>query len=158
MLQLITLVVTLVLMGGLSLFLKRTPYGVQMRAAAEDFRMAQYLGVRGNLVIGLAFAISGMLAAAVSLLYLTQSGSLSDTMGVPLALFAFVAVVIGGMGNLVGAVVGGFLIGIVLTMLQAYLPPDLRAFRDAFAFAVVILVLLVRPSGLVPARNVVERV
>ena len=65
---------------------------------------------------------------------------------------------IGGMGNLVGAVVGGFLIGIVLTMLQAYLPPDLRAFRDAFAFAVVILVLLVRPSGLVPARNVVERV
>ncbi len=158
MLQLITLVVTLVLMGGLSLFLKRTPYGVQMRAAAEDFRMAQYLGVRGNLVIGLAFAISGMLAAAVSLLYLTQSGSLSDTMGVPLALFAFVAVVIGGMGNLVGAVVGGFLIGIVLTMLQAYLPPDLRAFRDAFAFAVVILVLLVRPSGLIPARNVVERV
>ena len=75
-----------------------------------------------------------------------------------LALFAFVAVVIGGMGNLVGAVVGGFLIGIVLTMLQAYLPPDLRAFRDAFAFAVVILVLLVRPSGLIPARNVVERV
>ncbi len=59
MLQLVTLVVTLVLMGGLTLFLKKTPYGIQMRAAAEDFRMAQYLGVRGNLVIGLAFAISG---------------------------------------------------------------------------------------------------
>jgi branched-chain amino acid transport system permease protein len=158
MLQLITLVVTLVLMIALSLFLKKTPYGVQMRAAAEDFRMAQYLGVRGNVVIGLAFAISGILAGAVSLLYTTQSGSLSHTMGVPLALFAFVAVVIGGMGSLVGAVVGGFTIGIIVTMLQAYLPPDLRAFRDAFAFACVILVLLVRPAGLVPARSTFERV
>lgn len=158
MLQLITLAVTLVLMAAISLFLKKTPYGVQMRAAAEDFRMAQYLGVRGNLVIGLAFALSGILAAAVSLLYTTQSGSLSHVMGVPLALFAFVAVVVGGMGSLVGAVVGGFVIGIIVTMLQAYLPPDLRAFRDAFAFAFVILVLLVRPAGLIPARTTVERV
>jgi branched-chain amino acid transport system permease protein len=157
-LQLVTLAVTLVLMTAVTLFLRRTSYGVQMRAAAEDFRMAQYLGVRGNLVIGMAFAISGILAAAVSLLYVTQSGSLSHTLGVPLALFAFVAVVIGGMGNLVGAVVGGFLVGLVVTMLQAYLPADLRAFRDAFAFAFVILVLLVRPSGLIPAKNTVERV
>src|SRR6202041_1441420 len=145
MLQLITLAVTLILMIALSLFLKKTPYGVQMRAAAEDFRMAQYLGVRGNVVIGLAFAISGILAAAVSMLYITQSGSLTHQMGVPLALFAFVAVVVGGMGNLTGAVVGGFTLGLIVTMLQAYLPSDLRAFRDAFAFAVVILVLLIRP-------------
>jgi branched-chain amino acid transport system permease protein len=158
MLQLITIGVTLVLMAGLNLFLRRTPYGIQMRAAAEDFRMATYLGVRGNRVIGLAFAISGILAAVVSLLYTTQSGSLSHTMGVPLALFAFVAVVVGGMGSLVGAVVGGFAIGIIVTMFQAYLPPDLRAFRDAFAFAFVILVLLVRPRGLVPSRAIVERI
>ncbi|GLK85839.1 branched-chain amino acid ABC transporter permease [Ancylobacter defluvii] len=158
MLQLIILVVTLVLMTTLTLFLRKTPYGIQMRAAAEDFRMATYLGVRGNLVIGLAFAISGILAAAVSLLYTTQSGSLSHTMGLPLALFAFVAVVVGGMGSLVGAVVGGFTIGIIVTMLQAYLPPELRAFRDAFAFAFVILVLLVRPAGLVPSRTSFERV
>src|SRR6202034_3475758 len=150
LLQLITLVVTL--------FLRRTPYGVQMRAAAEDFRMAQYLGVRGNIVIGLAFAISGILAAAVSMLYITQSGSLTNQMGVPLALFAFVAVVVGGMGNLTGAVVGGFTLGLIVTMLQAYLPSDLRAFRDAFAFALVILVLLIRPAGLLPARTTVERV
>lgn len=158
MLQLIVLVVTLVLMTALTLFLKKTPYGVQMRAAAEDFRMATYLGVRGNVVIGIAFAISGILAAAVSLLYTTQSGSLSHTMGLPLALFAFVAVVVGGMGSLVGAVVGGFTIGMIVTMLQAYLPPDLRAFRDAFAFAFVILVLLLRPAGLVPSRATFERV
>jgi len=158
LLQLINVAVTLTLMAGLTLFLKRTRWGVQMRAAAEDFRMAQYLGVRGNVVISLAFAISGILAGVVSILYTMQSGSLSHTMGVPLALFAFVAVVVGGMGSLVGAVVGGFSIGLIVTMLQAYLPPDLRAFRDAFAFAIVILVLLVRPAGLVPSRAVIERV
>jgi len=158
LLQVITVVVTIALMVGLSLFLSKTRYGVQMRAAAEDFRMAQYLGVKGNFVIGIAFAISGILAAAVGLLYVTQSGSLSHTMGVPLALFAFVAVVVGGMGSLPGAVVGGFAIGFIVTMLQAYLPPDLRVFRDAFAFAIVILVLLFRPQGLIPARNVIERV
>ena len=158
MLQLITLAVTLVLMIAVTVFLRRTSYGIQMRAAAEDFRMAQYLGVRGNVVIGIAFALSGILAGVVSLLYTTQSGSLSHTMGVPLVLFAFVAVVVGGMGSLVGAVVGGFAIGITVTLLQAYLPPDLRAFRDAFAFAFVILVLLVRPAGLVPSRSTFERV
>ncbi|MEO1105797.1 MAG: branched-chain amino acid ABC transporter permease, partial [Pseudomonadota bacterium] len=158
LLQIITIAVTVALLGALSLFLSRTPWGIQMRAAAEDFRMAQYLGVRGNLVIGLAFAISGSLAAVVSLLYTTQSGSLSHTMGVPLALFAFVAVVVGGMGSLVGAVVGGFALGFIVTMFQAYLPPDLRAFRDAFAFAFVILVLLVRPAGLIPSKSVMERI
>jgi branched-chain amino acid transport system permease protein len=158
LLQIVTIVVTLALMGLLSLFLKRTSWGVQMRAAAEDFRMAQYLGVRGNVVIGLAFAISGILAAAVSLLYLSQSGSLSPTMGVPLALFAFVATVIGGLGSLLGAVVGGFLVGFIVIMLQAYLPQDLRVFRDAFAFGFVILILLLRPSGLVPTRALIERV
>jgi branched-chain amino acid transport system permease protein len=157
-LQLVTIGATLVLMVGLTLFLHRTAWGVQMRAAAENFRMAQYLGVRGNFVIGLAFAISGVLAAAVSLLFLAQTGSLSNVMGVPLALFAFVAVVVGGMGSLPGAVAGGFLVGFVVTMLQAYLPPDMRVFRDAFAFAFVILVLLVRPSGLIPSRATVERV
>ncbi len=157
-LELVTLSTTLVLMTAITLFLKRTALGVQMRAAADDFRMAQYLGVRGDVVIGLAFAISGILAGVVSLLYTTQSGSLSYALGVPLALFAFVAVVVGGMGSLVGAVVGGFVIGLIVTMLQAYLPPELRAFRDAFAFAFVILVLMVRPAGLVPSRGTFERV
>lgn len=157
-LEVITLAVTLLLMVAVTLFLKRTALGVQMRAAADDFRMAQYLGVRGDLVIGLAFAISGVLAGVVSLLYITQSGSLSFSLGVPLALFAFVAVVVGGMGSLVGAVVGGFAIGFIVIMLQAYLPADLRSFRDAFAFACVILVLLVRPAGLVPSRTTFERV
>jgi branched-chain amino acid transport system permease protein len=157
-LEIVTIATTLVLMAGLGLFLKRTSYGVQMRAAAEDFRMARYLGVRGNLVIGIAFGISGAFASAVSLLFLAQTGSLSNVLGFPLALFGLVAVVVGGMGSLVGAVVGGFVVGFVVTLLQAYLPADLRSFRDAFAFAFVILILLLRPAGLIRAKAFEERV
>jgi len=146
------------LLIGLSLFLGRTPYGVQMRAAAEDFRMARYLGIKANFVIGLAFAISGVLAAMTSLLFVSQTGTLSHMMGVPLMLFAFIATVIGGMGSLAGAVVGGFAVGFVSVMLQAYLPQELRSFRDAFVFAVVIMVLLFRPSGLIPTKALAQRV
>ncbi len=157
-LQLVTIGVTILLMIGLSLFLNRTRYGVQMRAAAEDFRMARYLGVKANFVIGLAFAISGVLAAMTALLFVSQTGTLSYTMGVPLMLFAFIATVIGGMGSLVGAVIGGFAVGFVSVMCQAYLPPELRSFRDAFVFAIVIAVLLYRPSGLIPTKALVQRV
>jgi branched-chain amino acid transport system permease protein len=157
-LNLVTIGVTLALMAALTLFLRATSLGVQMRAAAEDFKMARYLGVRANFVIGLAFAISGILAAAASLLFVSQTGALSQTMGQPIALFAFIATVVGGMGSLLGAVVGGFAIGLIVVMLQAYLPPDLRVFRDAFAFGFVILVLVARPSGLIRARGVIERV
>lgn len=156
--QIVTVAVTLLLMAGLMLFLKRTAVGIGMRAAAEDFRMAQYLGVRSNVVIGVAFAISGLLAATVSLLFMSQSGALNYQLGMPLALFGFVAVVIGGMGSLGGAVLGGFLVGIIVTMLQAYLPLELRDFRDAFAFAAVIAVLLIRPAGLLPAKTSIDRV
>lgn len=157
-LQLVTIGLTILLMVGLGLFLNRTPYGVQMRAAAEDFRMARYLGVRANFVIGLAFAISGVLAAMASLLFVSQTGTLSFVMGVPLMLFAFIATVIGGMGSLTGAVIGGFAVGLVSVMLQAYLPEQLRSFRDAFVFAIVIAVLLFRPSGLIPTKALVQRV
>ncbi|WP_321954206.1 branched-chain amino acid ABC transporter permease [Paraburkholderia bannensis] len=158
MLQMVTIITTIVLMVALNAFLKFSPTGIRMRAAAEDFRMARLLGVKSSFVIGVAFGISGLLAAVVSLLYVSQSGALTYTMGVPLALFAFTAVVIGGMGSLVGAVVGGFVVGILITMLQAYLPPGVRDFRDAFAFGVLVLVLLVRPSGLVPSKTLITRV
>jgi branched-chain amino acid transport system permease protein len=157
-LQIVTISVTLSLLAILSSFLRRNRYGIMMRAAAEDFEMARHLGVRGNVVIGIAFAICGVLAGIVALLLLCQTGSLNPTMGVPLVLFAFVAVVVGGMGSLTGAVLGGFVVGLVLTLLQAYLPPDLRAFREAFAFAFVILVLVLKPSGLVKTKSLIERV
>jgi branched-chain amino acid transport system permease protein len=157
-LQLVTIGVTLVLMAGLTAQLRLTPLGVQMRGAAEDFRMARYVGVRANFVIGVAFAISGVLAAAVSLLYVAQTGTLTFQMGVPLMIYGFIGTVIGGMGSLVGAALGGFTVGIAASMLQAYLPGDLRSFRDAFVFALVILILILRPSGLIPTKAFVERI
>jgi len=158
LLQLITISVTIVLLVGLVGFLRYTAYGVQMRAAAEDFRMARLLGVKANRVIALAFGLSGVLAAVVSLLFLTQRGIVAVDMGVPLMLFAFVATVVGGMGSLVGAVVGGYAVGILSVALQVLLPEDLRAFRDAFVFLAIIIILLFRPSGLVKVKAVVERV
>ncbi len=157
-LQLIIIFVTLVTMAALVVFLKRTPYGVQMRAAAEDFRMARMLGVNAIFVIRLAVAISGLLAAAVSMLFLVQTGIVDFRMGVPLMLFAFIATVIGGMGSLVGAVVGGFAVGAVSILLQTFLPSELRPFRDTFVFAFVIVILLARPQGLMFSRAARERV
>jgi branched-chain amino acid transport system permease protein len=158
LLQIITLAVTIGLMVGLTLFLKKTSFGIQMRAAAEDFQMARLLGVRANRIISIAFAVSGLLAAAISLLFVAQTGITSIQLGVPLMLFGFIATVIGGMGSLVGAVVGGFTVGIMSVMLQILLPVEIRPFRDAFVFIAVILILVFRPEGLLRVKTSIERV
>jgi branched-chain amino acid transport system permease protein len=157
-LQMATIIVTLALMGGLVLFFRRSRVGVQMRAAAEDFTMARLVGVRANLVFAVAFAISGVLASIVSLYLVTQTGSVSYKMGVSMVLIAFVASVIGGMGSLTGAALGGFLVGIVSVSLQAYLPVEMRPYRDAFVFLLFIAFLLWRPQGLLVRRADRERV
>jgi len=157
-LQIATIIVTLALMGGLALFFRRSRVGVQMRAAAEDFTMARLVGVRANLVFAVAFAISGVLASIVSLYLVTQTGSVSYKMGVSMVLIAFVASVIGGMGSLIGAALGGFLVGIVSVSLQAYLPVEMRPYRDAFVFLLFIAFLLWRPQGLLVRRADRERV
>jgi branched-chain amino acid transport system permease protein len=132
--------------------------GVAMRAASEDFRMARLLGVRANRVIAAAFAISGFLAAVVSLLLVAQTGVLSYQMGVPLVLFAFVATVVGGMGSLAGAVLGGFIVGVASVFFQVALPIDWRPNRDVWVYGMILLILLLRPSGLIKVRSVTERV
>jgi branched-chain amino acid transport system permease protein len=156
--HLLTTGVTIAFLIFLALFLKKTRVGVQMRAVAHDFLMARLLGVRGNAVIVIAFTMSGILAAIVALILVTQTGVLDFRMGVLLVIYAFFATVLGGMGSLVGAALGGFLVGIVSVFLQAYLPDDLRPYRDAFLFGIIILVLLIRPEGLVVGRSARERV
>src|SRR6478736_9599138 len=137
-LQVITIVVTIVILLALTAFLKRTRFGLEMRAAAENFTMARMLGVRANRVIMLAFAVSGMLAAAIGLILVTQTGTVDINMGANLMLVAFVATVIGGLGSLPGAVLAGYLIGAATVIMQVVLPPDARPFRDAFVYAAVI--------------------
>jgi branched-chain amino acid transport system permease protein len=157
-LQIVVIVVSAVLLAGLTWFLKTSRFGLEMRAAAEDFRMARVLGVRANRVIAAAFAISGLLAAAVSCLVVAQTGIVQPRMGLQLVIIAFVGTVIGGLGSLAGAAIGGFLVGVATILLQALLPPDLRVFREAFVFVAVVLVLLLRPQGLFPARGLRERI
>jgi branched-chain amino acid transport system permease protein len=142
------LTVDLLLIGALALFLKRTPLGVRMLASAEDFQMAQLLGVRADVMIAVAFGISGVFAGTLSLLLLAQVGAVAPSIGLNPLLIAFVAIVIGGVGSLVGSVVGGFLLGFIITALQVGLPPNWAPYRDAFTFTAVILILLLRPQGL----------
>jgi branched-chain amino acid transport system permease protein len=156
--QIVTMAVTAVLLLGLVVFLKRTSLGIQMRAAAENFQMARLLGVAANRVIALAFLISGLLAGTVSLLLVVQTGTLDVRMGLMPVIFAFFATVIGGMGSLAGAALGGFVVGMSSVLLQSYLPIELRPFRDAFVFGLVIIILLVRPQGLILTGAAKERV
>jgi branched-chain amino acid transport system permease protein len=157
-LDVVTIAVTLVLLAGCAVLLRRSPIGRQLRAAAEDFGMARLVGVRANTVIATAFAVSGTLAAVGGILLTVQTGSLTPGLGLQPVLIAFIATVIGGMGSLVGAVLGGYLLGALTVLLQVTLPDSLTPYRDAFVFGLVILALLVRPQGLVPAPAGVERV
>ena len=157
-LEIVAIPVSAILLAALSWFLKATRFGLEMRAAAEDFTMARVLGVRANRVIATAFAISGLLAATVSCLVVAETGVVQPRMGLQLTIIAFVGTVIGGLGSLAGAALGGFLVGAATILLQALLPPDLRAFREAFLFLAVTLVLVLRPRGLIPARGLRERI
>ena len=158
LLQLIVIISTLVVVAALALLLKRTRLGLEMRAAAENFTMARLLGVRANVVITGAFALSGALAAAVALIMATQTGVADVRMGGQIMLVAFIATVIGGLGSLPGAVAAGFLIGAASVLLQAYLPLDARPFRDAFLYTLVIVCLLLRPQGLFMPASAKPRV
>ncbi len=147
-LEFVTLGLTAIVLGGLGWLLYRTRTGLAMRAAAENFDMARLLGVRADRVIAIAFAISGALAAAVGVLLVMQTGQVSPTMGLTPVLVGFVAVVIGGFGRMVGAVVGGLLLGILSSLLGVYLPEGLVPFRDAIVFTVPVFVLIFKPHGL----------
>ncbi len=147
-LQLIAIVTTC-LMGGLVLFFRRSRTGLQMRAAAEDFTMARLVGIRANRVIAFAFAISGVLASVVSFYLVAQTGTCLYKMGVSMVLIAFVSSVIGGMGSLAGAALGGFLVGIISVSLQAYLPVDCAPTATPSSFCVYRVSVLAapRPAG-----------
>jgi branched-chain amino acid transport system permease protein len=156
--DLITILVSGVVLAGLALLLRRTTLGIALRAASDDFRMLRLLGVRADMVIAMAFVISGVLAGIVGLLWISRIGSVTPTVGLTPLLIALIAVVVGGMDGLTGSIVGGYLLGALTVGLQLLLPQNVLAFRDAFIFAVVVLVLVFRPQGLVRGRYSAERV
>jgi branched-chain amino acid transport system permease protein len=153
-----TVIVSIALLVGVGLLLTRTLIGIQIRAASENFRAARLLGVRGNRVIPAAFAVSGVLASVVAIFLMARTGNVYPQVGLQPAVIGFVATVLGGMGSLKGAVVGGFVIGTLTVGLQSHLPGGAAPYRDAFVFSGVILLLLWKPNGLVPTRLTGDRV
>ena len=156
--HLVTIAVTVLLLAATGAFLRKTRMGIEMRAAAADFQMARLLGIRANRVIAAAFGLSGVLATAAAILYVAQTGVVEPRLGLHLALIGFVATVVGGMGSLPGAVLGGLAVGMVTVFLQVLLPADLRPYREAFVYLAVILVLVLRPQGLFRPASARERV
>ncbi|MCB1812791.1 MAG: branched-chain amino acid ABC transporter permease, partial [Candidatus Competibacteraceae bacterium] len=146
--NLITIAAAVILLALFAWLMRRSVLGIAMRAAATHFTMARMLGVPANLIISSAFALSGLLAGLVALLWLGRIGTVAPGIGLEPLLIAFIATVLGGMRSLQGAVLGGFLLAFIDTGLNYTLPQDLLKFRDAFTFSLVILILLWRPEGL----------
>ena len=120
--------------------------------------MARLVGIHANRVIAVGFLVSGLLAGIAGVLLVARTGSVTPDIGFNPLLLAFVAVVIGGIGSLSGAVIGGYVLGIVTTVFGSYVPVEVRPFRDAFVFALVIFFLVFLPNGLRPGAATAERV
>lgn len=152
--QVVTVVVAAVLLVGLSFLVMKTKIGMAMRALAFNPTACSLMGVNTNFVISFTFALGSALAGAAGILTSIQQPSIDPLMGILPGLKAFVAAILGGIGNLTGAVLGALLLGVVETMVVGYGSPT---YRDAVAFAVLIIILLLRPAGLL-GKNVREKV
>ena len=144
--MLITLGCSVVIMLTLSLFVKYTKTGRAMIAVSEDKGAAQLMGINVNAIITITFAIGSGLAAFAGFFMLMKSPSLSNTLGAMPGIKAFTAAVIGGIGSIPGAMVGGILMGIVEAL--SLTVPAIAPYTDAIEFLVLIVILLVRPSGI----------
>lgn len=154
MMDIIVIALAVALMIGLTLFVRRTTLGIAMRACSENVRVTELMGIDVNRVIAVAFAISASLAAAAGVLWSGKFGIVDPFMGFVPGLKAFVAAVIGGIGNIPGAMLGGYLLGFAEVFFVAFTPPEISGYRDAFVFVLLLVTLLVRPSGLLGAREV----
>jgi branched-chain amino acid transport system permease protein len=152
-------VVAIVALGLLALLLARTTIGLHMRAAATDFGTARLLGVRANRVIGVAVVLSGLLAATVAVILTVQNPFVGPDFALRETIVVLVGVVVGGIDRLWTATLGGFAIGFATGVINGVLPTDKSVYLPSAVFALVILVLLVRPGGLFAwGRGPAERV
>ncbi|HUG63621.1 MAG TPA: branched-chain amino acid ABC transporter permease [Gaiellaceae bacterium] len=155
------IVAAAIALGLLALLLARTTIGLHMRAAAADFTTARLLGVRADRVIGLAVILSGLIAGLVAVILTVQTPLVTPGFGLKETIIVLVGVVVGGLDRLWTATLGGFAIGFATGVINAALPTDKTVFLPSAVFALVIVVLLLRPGGLFSPRGratVVERV
>lgn len=141
----VTIFVTLVLTISLQIFMKKTKYGKAMVATSEDYGAASLVGINVDSTLTLTFAIGSALAGVASLLYVSSYPQAAPLMGSMLGIKAFTAAVVGGIGLIPGAVLGGLILGILEALTKAFISSRLS---DAIVFGLLILVLLIRPGGL----------
>ena len=142
----ITLVCSVIIMVALTLFVKKTKTGRAMIAVSEDRGAAQLMGINVNRIIMITFAIGSALAAFAGFFMLMKSPSLSNTLGAMPGIKAFTAAVIGGIGSIPGAMVGGILLGVVEAV--SFKIPVIAPYTDAIEFMILIIILLVKPTGI----------
>ncbi|ANE35492.1 high-affinity branched-chain amino acid transporter, permease protein [Campylobacter iguaniorum] len=140
-------IITLVLLACVLFILYKTKYGMAIRALAFDIQTVNLMGIDANMIISIVFALGSSLAAIGGVFWALNYPSVDPLMGVLIGLKAFAAAVLGGIGSVGGAVLGGFIIGFTEVVAVAFFP-DLAGFKDAFAFIFLILVLLFKPTGI----------
>lgn len=146
----VTLLVTTICMVLLTLFVNKTKTGSAMRAVSEDKGAAELMGINVNRTISITFAIGSALAAVAGILFICQYPSLKPMLGSLPGIKAFVAAVLGGIGSIPGAMLGGILLGIIESVSKAYISTELS---DAIVFGILVLVLLVKPTGLLGKKR-----
>jgi len=154
--SLIIPVLTATLLIVLQTIVHKTRTGMAMRAVSVDFPAARLMGIDVNRIVTFTFGIGSVMAAIGGIMWALKYPQLNPTMGLMPGLKCFIAAVIGGIGNISGAVLGGLLLGFLEIMIIAMLP-TLTGYRDAFAFVLLIVVLLVKPSGLL-GKHQIEKV
>lgn len=154
----IAIITTAVLLALLTFFVKKTKIGIAMRAVSENEQAAKLMGINNNFIISLTFMIGSALAAIGVVIYLLDGECFTFEIGsVTIGLYPFVAAVIGGIGSLPGAVIGGFLIGIIRAITQVYSNIGLSAWVDTIIYGIFVIILLFKPSGLL-GKDVREKV
>lgn len=151
MVTLITPILTIILVIALVLMIKHTKTGMAMRAVSRDFETAELMGIDINRVIMVTFIIGSFLAAIGSVLYFTNYTGVMPTSGSMPGLKAFVAAVFGGIGSIPGAVIGAFIIGICENIIKG---AGLTTFSNAFTFVLLIIILMIKPTGLFGEKNI----
>ena len=150
----ITIIVSALVMIALFLFTQKTRIGRAMRCVSEDKQAAVLMGINVNRTIITTFAIGAGLAAIAALMYIAQYPKIYTTMGATLGIYAFVAAVLGGIGSLPGAMLGGMVIGIVQSATNTYISSSMS---DTFVYLILIIVLMIKPAGIL-GKNVGEKV
>lgn len=151
--DLFTILFSLFLMFAYAIFIKRARLGIAMRATSENIETSRLMGINIDTVIATAFVLGSAIAAATGFMWGAKYGQVSYFMGFLPGVKAFVACVIGGVGSITGAMIGGYVVGIAEILSVGLLPPGYAGYRDGVVFAILIIVLLIRPSGIMGRKE-----